>query len=86
MAVGDETGILKGNLAMQCAGCQKDIEVSEGVTEQCARIDRGTFNTMEDPGNLVQDYIKFRIYICKKCFLEDPDLCRFFNKIGCRVR
>ena len=71
---------------MQCAACQKEIEVSEGVTEQCARIERGFFDAGEDSPGLYKDRVKFSLYLCKKCFLEDPDLCRFFNRINCGVR
>lgn len=71
--------------AIQCASCGADIAVSDGSTERCCRIERGCFRFSED-SERSEDYIKFGRYICQKCFLEDPDLCRFFNRIGCRVR
>lgn len=69
-----------------CACCGDPINVeADETTERCARIERGDFGVSEDVDRN-EDNVKFSRYVCTKCFLSDPDLCAFFNKIGCRVR
>lgn len=66
----------------QCDVCGEDIAINDGQLDRCARIERGDFD-LTDRAN---DNIKFDLFICQKCFLEDEDLCRFFNRLGRRVR
>ncbi len=62
-----------------CQCCKNEIDPD---MEHWIRIERGTFNS-EDRND---DYIKAETIICSDCYLTDPDLCAFFNKIGRRVR
>ena len=66
-----------------CRCCHREIKIDDEILERCVRIERGDFywgDHRED------DNIKCDIFICKTCYLEDEDLCRFFNRIGMRVR
>lgn len=72
-----------------CCVCHKPIKVTDGQTEMCARIERGSFviPTEANPdADRTEDHVHYDTFICKSCFLNDPDLCRFFNKIGDRIR
>lgn len=74
---------------VDCCACGADIPVTAGSTEKCAKISRGNFAIPDRAGRIpddVTDNIKFDRYVCLKCFLEDEDLCRFFNKLELRVR
>ena len=83
-------------MTLKCECCEAELPVSHGVTEQCCRISRGYFEVegdvsddeyFEAEGEVSDDeYIKAELFLCTKCYLEDEDLCRFFNKIGWRVR
>jgi len=75
---------------LHCASCGQGIWVDVfGQTDKTiGRLTRGSFSLgkdHEDP-EASKDYIKFERHICSSCWLTDPDLCRFFNRIGCRVR
>lgn len=78
---------------IKCAACNADVPITNGTTEEStAQIERGYLAAQNRRGTLTaeelaqRENIKFGIYVCHKCFMEDPDLCRFFNKIGFRVR
>lgn len=66
----------------RCDVCGGDIPVNDGILDRCARIERGDF----DLENRSNDNVKFDLFICQTCYLEDGDLCRFFNRLGRRVR
>jgi len=79
-------------MSMECASCKSTIHNDEsGFLDRCVRITRGDFrfNVARD-GAMEHvpedDNVKYERFICQKCFLEDPDLCAFFNRIGDRVR
>ena len=69
---------------MKCEVCKKEI----GEGERHARIERGNFAATDEDNDADRnkDHIKFGIHICQSCFLSDEDLCRFFNKLGHRIR
>lgn len=69
---------------MKCEVCKRLLIEEGGQLERCARIERGDFNV--DDEDRFRDNVKFSIYICGKCFLEDQDMCAFMNKIGHRIR
>ena len=70
---------------INCQVCKAEIPNKDGMQlDRCARIERGDFGFNDD--GEVEDNIKFSIYICSNCYLNDEDLCRFFNKLGLRVR
>lgn len=84
---------------MFCACCNEPIPLykwEDGVLytgKDTARISRGKMPLPENGEFAGQPYpppdgedIKFERFICSKCFMTDPDLCAFFNKIGCQVR
>lgn len=70
---------------LKCSVCDKFIQIHDGFTERCARIERGHFSFSDDTIR-DQENIKFDLYLCQECFLKDEDLCRFFNRLGHRVR
>lgn len=76
------------NSPLQCAVCETPIPVNNGFTDRCARVERGDFRFPDDDSepDRREDNIKFDRYICSKCFLEDPDLCAFFNKIAGAIK
>lgn len=52
-----------------------------------AEIRRAKFQMDEEANEIPEETsVKFNRFICEPCYLNDPDLCRFMNKIGCRVR
>ena len=65
-----------------CEVCNVVIPQVDGLLDRCCRIERGDFD-LTDRSN---DNIKFDVFICQQCFMEDPTLCLFFNRIGMRVR
>lgn len=77
--------------SLECACCKRLIALLNGVSENCVRISRGRLALVihnneikiEDQDN---DRINFERHLCFKCFMEDPDLCRFFNKLNLQVR
>jgi hypothetical protein len=73
---------------IDCECCGKRIYYDEsGFLGRCARITRGDFRFHADGEyDAEHENVKFERFICSRCFLEDPDLCAFFNKIGLRVR
>jgi len=77
-----------GRPEIKCIVCEKPIYFDEsGFLGRCARITRGDFRFDADGEYIPEDEnIKFERFICSKCFLEDQDLCRFFNKLDLRVR
>lgn len=81
----------------RCIVCQRAIcwtiyPDGTAITERCAEIRRGDFAYDVDShgeiesDNAKQTNIKFDRSICAKCFMEDENLCRFFNKLGLLVR
>jgi hypothetical protein len=77
----------------ECAACHAPIFTDkEGFTHKgIARLQRGAIEIVDSDGEMTSDDpsredIKFEYYLCERCWLEDEDLCRFFNKIGLRVR
>lgn len=73
---------LREQVATTCDVCGSVINQTDGILDRCARIERGDFD-LRDRTN---DNIKADTFICQKCYLEDRDLCAFFNRIGRRVR
>lgn len=75
-------------MSVECASCKATIYNDEGgVLDRCARIQRGDFVFYGDGDeDFDKQNVKYERFICTKCFLEDPDLCAFFNRIGDRVR
>jgi|LUMF01.1.fsa_nt_gb hypothetical protein len=76
-----------------CVVCGKILQpTGEDRCEMVAFVGRGKAEVCpneDDHGNsdvCLVDNIKFLRMICETCFLEDGDLCRFFNKLGLRVR
>ena len=65
-------------VTITCALCKAKVNFTE---QKVVRIQRGWF----DPEG-VNDNIKYGISLCVTCFLNDPDLCAFFNKIGDNIR
>jgi len=62
-----------------CALCKTKVNFLE---HKVVRIQRGWFNA--DDENL--NNIKYERFLCVPCFLNDEDLCGFFNKIGDNIR
>lgn len=72
---------------IHCCVCKRAIRRDEdGFLERCARISRGDFRFEDDHEDHDASNIKFERFVCEKCFLEDEDLCRFFNKLGMNIR
>lgn len=74
-----------------CTLCKKEIEIQDDGSAHFARIQRGWFDfTFDIAGKDIDDVaeanIKCEIWLCIDCYLSDPDLCAFFNKIGFQVR
>lgn len=71
---------------LQCTEPDKGAEmiavVARGYAEVCPNEDSPSQNVCVLDGHS----IKFSRMICGKCFLEDEDLCRFFNKLNLRIR
>ena len=68
--------------AITCEVCNVVIPQVDGLLDRCCRIERGDFD-LGDRGN---DNVKVDLFVCQDCYLSDPDLGRFFNRIGKRVR
>jgi hypothetical protein len=79
----------KPNYQLYCALCKKPLLDNKGEGH-FAEIRRGYFHESElhegDNDCIFCDSIKFAEEICMDCYLNDPDFCRFMNKIGCRIR
>ncbi len=69
---------------MQCTKCGAELVDGNG-DGRFAEIRRGRVSLSADYEDTKWD-VKFSRYFCEKCFLEDPDLCAFFNKLGLRIR
>ena len=76
-----------------CVVCGRRYEPTEmdGPAEMIAVILRGYAEVCpneDSPGQnvCVLENIKFSRMICGKCFLEDVDLCRFFNRLGLTIQ
>jgi len=70
---------------MTCEVCRTEIAQFGTFSERCARVERGNFTVSGDEDRN-WDNVKFGIYICQRCFMEDSDLCAFFNKLDMRIR
>ena len=87
-------------LERHCCSCKKVITGKEDEHATVAFVGRGRYldnlgGEIDDPDEygieedqpvVVMNNTKFLRAICEACFLEDPDLCRFFNRIGLRSR
>lgn len=73
-----------------CMLCKKKLEIQGDGSAHFARIQRGWFDfAFDEEGeidNVDEANIKCEIWLCNDCYLSDPDLCAFFNKIGYQVR
>ena len=80
----------------ECCVCKSDCGTG---AYSVGYVGRGKFNGVEDYDSveeaeadglsemaLAVTSIKFQRPICAECFMTDPDLCAFFNKIGCTTR
>ena len=67
---------------IKCEVCHKEIAFCD---ERPCEIRRGDFEYDLDDSIYLAN-LKFQIFICHSCYLNDPDFCRFMNKIGCRTR
>jgi hypothetical protein len=76
-----ETKTIYGN----CQVCEEDFEWDENDSLHFARIQRGWF-MRDDDGGIEENNIKAEFWIYRKCYLENPFLCQFFNSIGLRIR
>lgn len=70
---------------LKCEVCGKQLGDEHNET-MFAEIRRGYFSLHEDDDELHCDRIKCNLYICPNCYLNDPDFCRFMNKIGYNIR
>lgn len=78
-------------LKMECSVCKKKYPLDKNLHIHFVRIQRGHFifaiEDNEIGGVKEKDSnIKAELWLCEDCYLKDPDLCRFFNKIGWRIR
>jgi hypothetical protein len=76
---------------LRCASCDQEIWTDrQGLTDKSVgHLERGSFSIPDADGECAdrsEENIKFDRYICSNCWLTDPDLCAFFNRIGCRIR
>lgn len=76
-----------------CVVCGNEFKPTEpdGDAEMIACVLRGYAEVCPNEDSpdqtvCVLENIKFSRMICGKCFMEDEELCRFFNKLGLRVR
>jgi len=69
---------------IKCEVCDKTLMDSDDNTH-FTDIRRGYFREEQD-GHLIMEREKARFFICNDCYFNDPDLCKFFNKIGWKVR
>lgn len=70
---------------LHCEVCKAPL-LDEDNNGHFVRIQRGYFS-VDLEGNIEEDpRIKFEMLVCSKCYLEDQDLCRFFNKLNLRLR
>lgn len=69
---------------IKCEVCDKPLLTDD---DNChfAEINRGYYKE-DDDGDVVCERTKARFFICHDCYLNDLDLCRFFNKLGWRIR
>jgi len=69
---------------INCEVCNKPLLTDD---DNChfAEIRRGYFEEQSD-GEIEVERIKASFYICLDCYFNDSDLCKFFNKIGWRIR
>ncbi len=76
----------------ECALCKRQFaRTGENEAEMIGVFVRGYAEVApnEDKPSenvCVLENVKFSRMVCEECFLTDPDLCRFFNKIGCQMR
>ena len=68
---------------MKCRVCEKEILTEDD--SHAAEIKRGYFEENTD-GDIECNRVKCSIFICVDCYLTDPDLCQFFNKLDMRIR
>jgi len=80
---------------IECCSCGKVAALDEnGVTQDktWVIVARGNLAAqdaagLDSAGELAdKENLKFSRHICGDCFLTDPDLCRFFNRCGLRIR
>ena len=75
-----------------CCACKKVIPIDEDEQAYFVHIRRGWFPMDVEKGGIEEEFreeevhIKADMYICEECYLNDPDLCAFFNRIGRRIR
>lgn len=72
-------------IMLECAVCNRKIDPAE---DGIARFQRGYYGPWEENEGFDRDNenVKFERILCEHCFLTDPDLCAFFNRINCRIR
>lgn len=68
---------------LTCEVCKTPL-LDDSGEGHFAEIRRGYFKEEDD--DLEMQRIKCNVFICHKCYLEDPDFCRFMNKIGYNIR
>jgi hypothetical protein len=70
-----------------CELCNKPLlDNNEGMIAEIRRGYATYPDDKADNGGVYYDSLKFSVYLCQDCYLTDPDLCRFMNKINCRIR
>jgi len=76
------------NLELECCKCGSNCSAHNTV----GFVGRGRWvpseideSEGETPG-IEMNNVKFLRAICEECFMQDNDLCRFFNKLGMQTR
>ena len=71
---------------LKCLVCKKPL-LDTPDNNHFAEIRRGYFKEDEDEaGDIAMERIKANVFVCTDCYMNDPDLCQFFNKIGMNIR
>ncbi len=81
----DLTTTAQPTTKLHCEVCKKPL-LDTPDNSHMVEIKRGYFqdNDDDEPIECVKEKAVF--FICVDCYLTDPDLCSFFNKIGWRIR
>jgi len=81
------TSKLRGS-QLFCEICNKPLldENGEGMIAEIRRGYGSYPDKRSDNGGIYYDHLKFSVHLCQDCYLNDPDFCRFMNKIDCRLR
>lgn len=74
----------EGEVQRYCAVCNAPL-LDHDHFGMFAQLRRAKFQ-FDDEGEVDEVNVKAELDVCERCWLEDPDLCRFFNKIGWRMR